>query len=177
MERSLVAAFGVAVVLVAGAGCGPDDHGSPASGGGKSGDAICLDNGRCVDPPTADQVEADLKAGWSAANTTVSGQPYPIEATFDPATEVLSPVTWDADGDPNNGGGGEVKAWPVRVWATYVVDKGDGTPDDDTFYAGCLGDQNTRGDTSNRIIYMVPQDDGSVVPHTGAESDEVSCDG
>jgi len=171
MRRALAAVFVLAVV----AGCGPDDHGTEANT--STGRSICFDNGRCVDPPTADQVETDLKAGWSAANTTVSGEPYPIDATFDPATEVLAPVTWDADGDPGNGGGGEVKAWPVRVWATYVVDKGDGTPDDDTFYAGCLGDQNTTGDTQNRIIYMVPKDDGSIVPHTGAESDEVSCDG
>ena len=170
MRRALAAVFVLAVIT----GCGPDDN---STGSSKSTDeSICLENGRCVDPPTAHQVETDLEAAWRSANTTVSGEPYPIDATFDPATEVLAPVAWDADGDPNNGGGGEVKAWPVRVWATYVVDKGDGTPDDDTFYAGCLGDRNTTGDTQKRIVYMVPQDDGSVVPHTGAESDEVSCE-
>ena len=76
-----------------------------------------------------------------------AGAPYPlgedsVEVVFEKPTQILPMVMYNPYANDPLTATGEVPAWPVRAWVRSVTHRDD-TPEDDTYYAGCLAHLNS----------------------------------
>ena len=105
--------------------------------------------------PSVAEVEAAIR-GLAQAGHRYDLPPESIEVTFEQPTQILPMRMYNPYGNDPLTATGEIEAWPVRAWVKQVEHRDD-TPEDDTYYGGCLGHLNSSWPYDG--LYMFFRDD------------------